>query len=498
MITPEQEADILRLHHAEKWPPGTIAVQLGLHHSVVARVLEQEGVLRAALVRASKIDPFIPFIRATLDKYPRLTAARLFQMVEERGYEGRPDHFRSLVARHRPARPAEAYLRLRTLPGDEAQVDWGHFGKIQIGEARRPLVGFVMVLSYSRAIFLRFFPGQQLAYFLMGHEQAFHRWQGVPRRLAYDNLKSVVLDRVGNAIRFNPQLLAFAGHYRYEPRPVAPYRGNEKGRVERAIRYVRDNFIPARSFDSFEDINRQADQWCTTIALQRGWPEDRRHTVAEALERDRQALRLLPEANFPCHERKEVRAGKTPYVRFDLNDYSIPHTHVRKTLVVVADLEQMRVLDGNDVIATHERSLDRGRQIEDPVHLAELTEQKRQARKARVSDYLSQVAPSSSELLRQLAERHQALGRHVSQLRHLLRTYGAAKLEQAIQEALHHGAPHPQAVQHILEREREAAGEEAALPLPFRNDPRIDELNFTPHSLGDYDEFLDPDPEEDN
>ena len=100
----------------------------------------------------------------------------------------------------------------------------------------------VPVLSHARQIFLRFFPDAGMASFLRGHVAAFTAWNGVPRVLLYDNLKSVVLDRRGDAIRFHPSLLGFAGHYRYEPRPVAVARGNEKGRVERAIRYVRDCF----------------------------------------------------------------------------------------------------------------------------------------------------------------------------------------------------------------------------------------------------------------
>jgi transposase len=493
MMTPELEATILRLHHAERWPPGTIATQLGLHHAAVRRVLERDGAPRASLLRPSKVDAYVPFILETLKKYPRLSAVRLYQMIRERGYEGQPDSFRAIVRRYRPAPPREAFLRLRTLPSDQAQVDWGHFGTIRVGEAKRPLVGFVMVLSYSRAIFLRFFPSQNLAHFLAGHEEAFARWSGVPRTILYDNLKSVVLDRIGDAIRFNPQLLAFAGHYRYEPRPVAPYRGNEKGRVERAIRYVRDNFLPARSFETFADANHQADAWCATIACERGWPEDPRETVADALERDRAALRPLPDDAFPCHERVEVRVGKTPYVRFDLNDYSIPYMSRKRTLVVLADLLTVRVLDGDVEIARHERSFDRGRQIEDPPHIEELKERKRHARKARAADVLSRAVPSSAQLLARLAERHQALGRHAAELLDLLRTYGATRLETAIAEALAKNAPHPQAVRHILEREHEARGATPALPLPLRPNPRLENLDFTPHSLGDYDTRADDD-----
>jgi hypothetical protein len=119
-------------------------------------------------------------------------------------------------------------------------------------------MAFVMVLSHSRQIFLRFFPDARMENFLRGHVAAFTAWNGVPRVLLYDNLKSAVLERRGEAIRFHPTLLGFAGHYRYEPRPVAIGRGNEKGRVERAIRYVRDAFFAARSFTGLDDLNAQS------------------------------------------------------------------------------------------------------------------------------------------------------------------------------------------------------------------------------------------------
>ena len=151
-IPPDLEAQILRYHHVEKWRVGTIARQLHVHHGTVMRVLAQAG-----LPRRSQIEPYLPFMFETLQKFPTLAASRLYAMVRERGYRGGPDHFRHLLACHRPRRPAEAYLRLRSLPGEQGQVDWGHFGHLTIGRARRPLMAFVMVLSYSRRIFLRFF-----------------------------------------------------------------------------------------------------------------------------------------------------------------------------------------------------------------------------------------------------------------------------------------------------------------------------------------------------
>jgi transposase len=225
----ELAARIERLYTVEHWRVGTIARQLHVHRDTVRRVLRDcEVVPTGTPLRASLVDPYRSFIRETLEKYPTLTASRLHDMVCERGYAGQASHFRYLVSTMRPRPPAEAYLRLRTLPAEQMQCDWAHFGHLQIGRARRPLMGFVMVLSYSRRVFLRFCLNAQMDSFLRGHVEAFAAFGGLARTALYDNLKSVVLERVGDAIRFNPEFLAFAKHYRFEPRPVAVARGNQK------------------------------------------------------------------------------------------------------------------------------------------------------------------------------------------------------------------------------------------------------------------------------
>ena len=238
-IPPELEAKILRYFHVEKWLVGTIAQQLGVHHATVDRVLSQAGLPKAERPhRVSLIAPYLPFVLKTLQQYPRLTASRLYAMVRERGYRGGGDHFRHLIAHYRPRPQPEAYLRLRTLPGEQSQLDWGHFGKLTIGKAERTLMAFVMVLSFSRQIFLRFFLDAQMANFLRGHEAAFTAWGGLPRVVLYDNLKSAVLERQGDAIRFHPTLLEFAAQYRFEPRPVAVARGNEKDYAAHCTSFV--------------------------------------------------------------------------------------------------------------------------------------------------------------------------------------------------------------------------------------------------------------------
>ena len=178
-------------------------------------------------------------------------------------------------------------------------------------------MGFVMVLSWSRMIYLRFFLGAHMENFLRGHVGAFAAWNGVPRTLLYDNLKSAVLERQGQAIRFNPALLGFARHYRYEPRPVAVARGNEKGRVERAIRYIRDNFFAGRTFTGLDDLNAQAEAWMIGPAADRRCPEDTTLTVREAFVLETKHLLALPENPYPTDEQVAVKIHKTPYARFD-------------------------------------------------------------------------------------------------------------------------------------------------------------------------------------
>ena len=439
----------------------------------------------------------MPFIRHTLAVYPTLTASRLYDMVYERGYRGSRSHFRNMIAAERPRPVAEAYLRLKTLPGEQAQVDWAHFGKVTIGRAQRRLMGFVMVLSYSRRTFPRFYLDAGMCNFQRGHIEAFEAWQGVPRELWYDNLKSVVLERRGGAIRFNPRILDFAGHYRFLPKPVAVARGNEKGRVERAIRYIRHSFFAARRWRGLDDLNAQARAWCDGIAADRPGPEDRSITVREAFERERGSLMALPGDRFPAHDRVEVAIGKTPYARFDLNDYSVPHTHVGRTLVVVATLEEVRILDGTDVIANHPRSFDKDACIEIPEHIAELARHKRQARRLRGQDRLVRAVPGSERLLADAAMRGDNIGAIVAALPRRLDAYGAAELEAAIGEALKRGVPHPNAVRQSLTRRREQRDKPPPIPVELPGDPRVRDIAVRDHDLTTYD-GLAGEPEEDS
>lgn len=496
-VSKEVETEILRLHFAEKWRVGTIATQVGVHHCVVRRVLGQAGLPVPKLrPRPSKLDTYLPFLHAQLEKYPRVPASRLFWMLKERGYDGGESRVREVVAHIRPKPKGEAFLRLSTLPGEQAQVDWAHFGKLQVGRAQRNLLAFVMVLSWSRRLFVRFFLDARMPNFLRGHVEAFDAYGGVARTLLYDNLKSAVLERFGDAIRFNPKLLEMASHYRFGPRAAAPYRGNEKGRVERAIRYIRESFFAGRKVEDLDVLNADAQNWCARVADTRRWPDDHRRTVADAFAEEKATLLPLPDNQFPCEDIVDVVARKRPYIRFDRNDYSVPHDLVQTQLVLIADDKTVRVCRGTDVVARHKRSYDKGQVIEDPEHIEALIDYKRQARRHRGIDRLRHAAPQAEDFLTRAAQRGHNLGSVTKRLLDLLDHYGAAEVAAAIAEVNKRDLVHVAAVRQLLEQQRHARGRTTPLPVPL-GEPRLRDLAVRPHDLRTYDTLGD-DRDDDN
>jgi transposase len=497
MMDAAQRARIRRLFYAEHWKVGTISRELGVHHDAVHNAIESDRFVNAGtLVRPTMLDPYKGLIAKILEDHPQLRATRIFEMLRGRGYAGSVVQLRRYVRRSRPAR-AEAFLRLTTLPGEQAQVDWGHFGKLQVGSAKRTLWCFVFVLAWSRAMYARFMLDATLEAFMRGHVLAFEALGGVPREILYDNLKSVVLERAGDHIRFHPRILDVAGHYCFAPKPCAPYRGNEKGKVERLIQYLRHSFFAARRFSSVDDLNAQLQRWIAEVAHVRRAPghSDGR-SVDDLLAEERPRLLPLPAHPISCGRIVATASGKTPYVRFDLNDYSIPHTLVRQPLTLVAEEDTVRVLDGDTEVARHVRSYDRGKVIEDPRHIAELARDKRRAHDLRGRDRLRAACPQADALLDALALRNAHLGGHTSRLLQLLDRYGAADLDRAIGEALARGAPNAGSVAHLLDQWARARKAPPPLDPVLPADPRVRDLRVTPHALDRYDALYAPEPAE--
>src|SRR5215475_929771 len=398
MISPETRVQIRRYFYAEHWKIGTIAQALKVHPDTVRRAIEVERFQHAEPLRPSIVDPYVPFVRQVLEQHPRLRATRIHQMIRDRGYTGSVEQLRRVVARLRP-QSREAFLRLQVFPAEQAQVDWAYFGSVMVGRAKRQLSCFVITLSWSRALYLEFFFDQTMENFLRGHVRAFQDWSGAPRIILYDNLRSAVLERRGDQIHFNPRLLELAAHYHFAPRPCQVCAGNQKGRVERAIRYVRDSFWAGRAFTTLAECNRQALLWRDDVAHQRRWPDDTARSVAGAFAEEQ--LRLLPLPLHPFHTDRieQVRSRKTIYVRFDLNDYSIPPEAVGRSLTLVASDTTVRILDGAMEVARHARSYDRRQQVLDPLHVEALLKTRRKAIHDTPARRLEQMIPECKTLL---------------------------------------------------------------------------------------------------
>ena len=490
MISTELKASIRRYFHVEHWKIGTIAAELRLHPDTVRAALETHRFSSQPCLRHRLTDPYLDFLRETLQHHPRLRATRLYEMIRQRGYSGSVVQLRRVVAEIRPL-SREAFLRLHTFPGEQAQADWAHFGEVTLGRARRRLSAFLLTLSYSRALWVEFFFDQSLENFLLGHVHAFADWGGAPRVILYDNLRSVVLERWGEAIHFHPRLLELSAHYHFAARPCRPARGNEKGRVERAVQYVRHSFFAARPFTTLTDFNRQAGEWREQVAHQRPWPGDDARTVADAFAEEKPHLLPLPTHPFDTDLVRSVRAEKTPYVRFDLNDYSIPPCALGRSLTLVASPTTVRLLDGATEIARHRRGYDRHQRIEDPAHLEALLEQKRRALGSTPSGRLAVVVPESQAFLHAAFQQGESLPVLTRQLLGLLDDYGAAELAVALREALDRGTPRASSVAFILARRHRARQRAASLPVNLSRRPDLENLAVPTSALEVYDELSD-------
>ena len=491
MISDELRAEIRRLYHAEHWKIGTIAEQRGIHHETVRRAVGSDRFAWRGSVRPSAFDPYVEVATETLRQYPSLTGTRLHEMLVARGYQGSVVQVRRRIRQLdlRPRKTDEAFFRLTTAPGEQGQVDWGHFGRLRIGGAERPLYFFVVVLSWSRAFHVDFSLDQSMAAVLRGHLRAFEAFGGVPRQLLYDNMKTVVLERVGDAIRFHPRLLDLAGLYHFAPRPCRPARGNEKGRVERRIRDLRTSFVAGRRFVDLDDLRCQFRQWRDDIAYRRPCPGDESLSVAEALVREQPRLLPLPEHALDTDEVRAAVARKQPYLAYDTNLYSVPHALVGKPLTLVASDTHVRVLHGSDEVARHTRSWDRRQVIEDPSHLDGLAVSKRKAHDATGRERLLAAVPAAADLFTELAARQEPMGRETAALLRLLDAHGARALAPAIAEALSRGTPRAASVAHVLAQSERDRRLTPTLPLRLPERPGVADLTVRNHSLEDYDDI---------
>src|SRR5436190_2321332 len=258
MINLSTEAEIRRLYFAEHWKKGTIEAQLKVHADVVDRVIGHLGPAPRDRPRpASVLDPYKSVVDNVLSKYPKVVATRIFDMISSRGYTGSLRTLRRYVTETRPASSAEVFLRTERLAGEQAQIDWGHVGKLKVPGGERALWVFVMVLASSRAIWAELVFDLTVYSLRRSLLRAVNYFGGVTRQWLFDNPKIVVLERHGDLVRYHPVLLELASQLNAEPRLCGIRKPNQKGGVERAVRYLKERFFAARTIRSIAQGNAQ-------------------------------------------------------------------------------------------------------------------------------------------------------------------------------------------------------------------------------------------------
>lgn len=487
-ISPDTEAEIARLFHAEHWRPGTIATQLGVHRDVVLRVLglgkpaaESESTTPPSLL----VTPYIDFINETLQRYPRLRSTRLLDMLKDRGFPGSDRTLRRFVMKVRPAPKKEAFLRLDSLIGEQAQVDWAHVGQVAVpGGGSRTLWLFVMVLAWSRAMWGEFCFDTTVHSLLRSLARAAAYFRGCARQWLFDNPKIVVLERHGDAVRFHPLLLDLGSALHVQLRLCRPYRGNEKGRVERKIRFLRERFLAGREIYNIEQGNRELLAFIDEIAHQQRHPGFPERTVADCLAEEQTRLLPLPDP-LPATDLVEpVFIDKTAFARFDTNIYSVPPDHVEKTLTIVADDRLVRIVDGPKVVAEHRRSWGHRQKIEAAEHRAEILRRKRGAAPAIGRDRLRAAAPDIDILIERWVNAGRNIGSMVAQASKMLDLYGDVIFAKAIVETIERGTHDPGQIGVRCEHHRRATDR----PMPnIAISDDVPDRDVIPHDLGGYD-----------
>ena len=483
MIDYETYCKIKDAHDNHGLTAGQIARRLHLDERTVARWLAADKFRpRRTARRASILDPFKPQIVRWLQAYP-YTAAQIFLRLQEAGYTGRDTIVKDYVRQVRPPR-APAFLTLAFAPGECAQVDWGQFGSIAVGNTRRRLSFFVMVLCYSRMLYVEFTVSETMEHFLACHANAFAFFGGVPAKVMVDNLKSAVLRRaIGERIVLNPRYKDFADHFGFTIAPCGVGQPHEKGRVENAVGYVKKNFLAARELTDFCLVNPAARQWLDAVANVRIHGTTKRKPV-EMFQAERKALRPLPPRPYDVGVCRLVRANSQFRVRLDTNTYSVPAEYAGASLTMKLYPDHLCLYHQDQLIARHVRCYDRHRDFEDPDHPRALLAQRRRARDQKLLLRLLALTPKAEAFYRGLAERQLNVLHHVRQIVALSEVYGPEATRRAIEDALELQAFRCEYIANLLEQRQRRLPEPGPLHLTRRED--LLDLELPEPDLGLY------------
>ena len=439
MISYELYCQIRLLYRERGLSFAQIARELHLDEETIAKWARAKSytIARTNTPRKSKLDPYRELIQRWLERHS-YTATQIFQRLRaEEGYSGGITILSDYVRSIRRVR-APAFLSLSFAPGECAQVDWGCAGAMSIGSTRRRLSFFVMVLCYSRLIYLEFSLAEATEHFLQAHQNAYEFFGGVPEKVLIDNPKTAVLQHPrGEKPLFHPRYLDFAAHYGFEPRACNVRKPHEKGRVESGVGYVEKNFLNGLELPpGLDALNVAARQWLDRIANVRLHGETRQKPV-ELFAVEKAHLKALPSLPADTAITDTVRVNSRFRIRVDTNRYSVPSRYASQRLTLKKFAHQLCVYHEGQLLANHTRSYDRHQDFENPDHAKELLSQRTKARNAKVLLAFYALCPRAEEYYRQLEQRRFNPRVHIAKIMALSEVYGPDKVARAIDDALH-------------------------------------------------------------
>jgi transposase len=461
-----------------------IARELGLDERTVTRWLNADKFRQREIgPRPSKLDPFKRQIVRWLETHP-YTATQIYLRLREIGFSGGITIVKDYVHHVRPPR-AQAFLTLAFAPGECAQVDWGQFGSINVGNTRRRLSFFVMVLCYSRLLYVEFTLSETMDHFLACHQHAFEFFGGrVPAKIMVDNLKSAVLKRIlGEAPVFNPKYKDFADHYGFTIVPCGVGQPHEKGRVENAVGYVKKNFLSGSELADFRLLAPAARLWLEGVANVRLHGSVKQKPV-ELFQKEKPALRPLTLRPYDVGVTHAVRANSQFRVTLDTNTYSVPAEYAGAHLTLKVYPDHLCVYDRDKLLVRHPRCYDRRQDFENPDHVKALLQQRRKASDQKLLLRLLNLTPKAEAFYQGLHERRLNVPHHVRKIVALSEIYGGDKTARAIQDALEFQAFSCEYIANLLEQRQRLVPEPGALHLTRRED--LLDLELPEPNLGLY------------
>jgi transposase len=483
MIDYHRFCQIKDLHAHQGLNASQIAQEVALDRRTVAYWLTQ-GHFRPRKPRphVSKLDPVKADIVRLLERHP-YSAAQVFQRLCERGFTGSYALVKAYVRTVRPRRQP-AFLTLAFAPGECAQVDWGAFGAVPVGHTHRQLSFFVMVLCYSRMLYVEFTVSQTMEHFLACHQHAFDFFGGMPQKIMVDNLKSAVLKRaVGAAPVLNPKYADFATHHGFTIPPCNVGKGNEKGRVENGVGYVKKNFLAGLELPDFSALNPAARHWLDTVANVRVHGETRQQPTV-LWQTERPALRPVPLHPFDIATVSQVRASRQFRVTVETNRYSVPAQYAGHALTLKTYPDRLCLYRGEQLIARHTRRYDRHLDIEDPDHPKPLLEQRKKARDHQVFRRFLALSPRAETYDLKLEERRLNPHHHVRKIVALSDIYSPEAVARALEDAFVYEAFSSDYMANLVEQRARFTPEASALHLTRRSD--LLDVSLAPPDLSIY------------